>query len=97
MVAGGSMVTRDVPPFSIVTGAHPMRWRGINRVGLQRAGFPTAERDAIRAALRALFGPQALAREIAGKLLVSDHPAVRELAEFVLSSTRGVCAGPLKR
>ena len=93
MVAGGSMVTRDAPPFSMVTGAHPNRWRGANRIGLQRAGFESDERDAIRKALRAIFAPGAAAREIAQSLSSSEFPAVRELADFVLTSPRGVCAG----
>ncbi|PCJ54258.1 MAG: acyl-[acyl-carrier-protein]--UDP-N-acetylglucosamine O-acyltransferase [Planctomycetota bacterium] len=93
MVAGGSMVTRDAPPFSMVTGAHPNRWRGANRIGLQRAGFEPNECDAIRKALRAIFAPGAAAGEVAQSLSSSEFPAVRELADFVLTSPRGVCAG----
>jgi len=37
MVGMGSVVTRDVMPFSLVYGS-PARMRGANRVGLQRAG-----------------------------------------------------------
>ena len=37
-VGGLSRITRDVPPFTIVEG-HPMRVRGVNVIGLKRAGF----------------------------------------------------------
>jgi len=97
MVAGGSMVTRDVPPFSIVTGAHPVRWRGVNKVGLMRFGFSPDQRNAIRRALRRLFSPGADLRPIAEDL--SQHPeeAVREIASFVHDSPRGLCAGLNRR
>ncbi|MGB0952314.1 MAG: acyl-ACP--UDP-N-acetylglucosamine O-acyltransferase [Planctomycetota bacterium] len=97
MVAGGSMVTRDAPPFSIVTGAHPVRWRGVNKVGMQRAGIDELERNAIRRHLRRLFDPETVIAEFAASLQRSDYPAVRELAEFVLASPRGLCAGLPKR
>lgn len=97
MVAGGSMVTRDAPPFSIVTGAHPVRWRGVNKIGMQRAGIDELERNAIRRHLRRLFDPETVAAEFAASLQRSDYPAVRELAEFVLASPRGLCAGLPKR
>ena len=93
MVAGGTMVTRDVPPFSIVTGAHPVRWRGVNKVGLMRFGFGPDARNAIRRALRRLFSPGADVRPIAEDLSQAPEDAVREIAAFVLSSPRGLCAG----
>ena len=37
MVGMSSVVTHDIPPFSLVFGS-PARVRGANRVGLQRAG-----------------------------------------------------------
>ncbi|MDP7061455.1 MAG: acyl-ACP--UDP-N-acetylglucosamine O-acyltransferase [Planctomycetota bacterium] len=97
MVAGGSMVTSDVPPFSIVTGAHPVRWRGVNRVGLSRAGIDPDESAAIRRAMRRIFGSDANARLEAEALTDSQFATVRELSEFILGSKRGVCAGLLKR
>jgi UDP-N-acetylglucosamine acyltransferase len=92
MVAGGSMVTVDVPPFSIVTGAHPVRWRGVNRIGLTRAGFTTDESAAVRRAMRRIFGPDANKRTEAEALADSPFAAVRELSEFILESNRGLCA-----
>jgi UDP-N-acetylglucosamine acyltransferase len=97
MVAGGSMVTSDVPPFSIVTGAHPVRWRGVNRIGLTRAGIDAEESAAIRRALRCIFGPGANARLEAKARLDSPVAGVRELSQFILDSSRGVCAGLNKR
>lgn len=52
--AGGAMIERDVPPFVIVAGDRA-RVRGLNRVGLQRAGVPEASRHALDSAYRILF------------------------------------------
>lgn len=94
LLGGGTMATKDAPPFSIVTGSYPVRWRATNTIGLRRAGFSPAERDAVRKALNRMFrsgeSPRAVAEDLAG----SPVAAVAELAAFVLSSKRGIVAGP---
>lgn len=52
--AGGAMIERDVPPFVIVAGDRA-RVRGINAVGLARAGVPEASREALLEAYRRLW------------------------------------------
>jgi UDP-N-acetylglucosamine acyltransferase len=44
MVGMGSVVTRDVPPFSKAFG-NPARVRGANVVGMERSGFDASEID----------------------------------------------------
>lgn len=90
MVAGSCMVTRDVPPFSIVTGAHPLRWRGTNKIGMQRNGFESDERNAVRTALRILFTKGANRETVAAELAGSSYDSVIEISQFVLASTRGL-------
>jgi UDP-N-acetylglucosamine acyltransferase len=90
MVAGACMVTRDVPPFSIVTGAHPLRWRGTNKIGLQRNGFDNDERDAVRAALQSLFAKGVNRETVAEQLAASTYDSIVEIAQFVRDSTRGL-------
>lgn len=97
LVTGAQVVSRDAPPFSIVTGSHPTRWRGANLVGLRRAGFGAEERAAIRRALFRVFASGEGARAAAEALRSHELAAVREIAEFVLSSKRGVCAPPPRR
>ncbi len=97
MVGGGSMVTKDAPPFSIVAGSYPIRWRTPNTIGLRRAGFSPEERDALRHALHAMFTTDASPTEIARTHTESEFASVRELADFVLTSKRGVCAGPERK
>lgn len=97
LVTGAQVVSLDAPPFSIVTGSHPTRWRGPNTVGLRRAGFSSEERAQIRQALFRTFSGAESARAVAEELRGHPLAAVREIAEFVLGSKRGVCAPPPQR
>jgi UDP-N-acetylglucosamine acyltransferase len=93
LVGGACMATKDVPPFSIVSGAYPVRWRAPNTVGLRRAGFDSNQRAALRHALWQLFRSGESVRQVAEELFQSPAPEVVELARFVLESKRGVCSG----
>ncbi|MDP5200846.1 acyl-ACP--UDP-N-acetylglucosamine O-acyltransferase [Flavobacterium sp. DG2-3] len=54
MVSGLSRVVKDIPPYIIV--AHePLRFTGLNTVGLKRRGFVSAKIDELRAIYRVLF------------------------------------------
>jgi UDP-N-acetylglucosamine acyltransferase len=89
MVGGMSRVIQDVPPFVIVEG-NPCRVRGLNSVGLRRAGFAPEARRALKRAFRLLYRSglntsQAL-RAIQGE---PGGDAVDQLVAFVASSKRG--------
>ena len=93
MLRGLSRTSRDVPPFAMMDGTHTVR--GINRVGLRRAGLPAERIRAVQRAFVTLFGGrrnlrQALAEVDAGPR--TDE--VDELLAFIRASTRGVCVGP---
>ena len=96
LLRGLSRTSRDVPPFCLIDGTHTVR--GVNTVGLRRAGFDVERIAAIRRAVVALFGRpthlgRALSRLEAGPL--TDD--VRELIAFVRASKRGVCVPPRGR
>ncbi len=91
MISGGARVSRDVPPFCLMEGQS--RLRGLNRVGLRRAGLSG---DAIAAVGRAyrefFFGADA--PDVAARALLAregEAAEAREMAEFILASKRGVC------
>lgn len=93
LVGAGCMVTKDAPPFSIVVGSYPVRWRATNTVGMRRAGIATAQRTAIRQALSRLFRSAESPVQVAHELAKSPVAEVAEVARFVLDSKRGICAG----
>lgn len=64
-VAGGAIVTQDVPPFCLVQGDRA-RLVSLNTVGLKRAGFASKTLMELRRAFRRLFAdPAPLAERIA--------------------------------
>jgi UDP-N-acetylglucosamine acyltransferase len=95
MMRGLSRTSRDVPPFCIMDGTHTLR--GINVIGLKRAGFSTKSIQALRKAFTALFGTRQnlrLAVERLEKSNVDQTPEVTELLNFIKSAKRGVAFGP---
>jgi UDP-N-acetylglucosamine acyltransferase len=93
LVGGGAMVTKDAPPFSIVSGSYPVRWRAPNTIGLRRAGFTSEQRTAIRHALSRIFRSGESPLRVAHELSKSPVPEVVEVARAVIDSKRGICAG----
>jgi UDP-N-acetylglucosamine acyltransferase len=94
-LSGASASSKDIPPFFVMQEINIVR--GLNLVGMKRAGVPPAERVAIRKAYRILYLtrpalplPLALLR-IEAEL--GAFAAVRELVEFIRTSKRGIC-GP---
>ena len=94
LLGGACMATKDVPPFSVVTGSYPVRWRGVNTIGLKRAGISSEDRTAIRRALHAIFHKGESTQKVAGDYLDNPCTLVAELATFILNTPRGICAGP---
>jgi UDP-N-acetylglucosamine acyltransferase len=96
LMRGLSRTSRDVPPFCLVDGTHTVR--GVNVVGLRRAGFTAARIAAIHRAVRVLFGhPVHLGRALARLEREPMTDDVRDLVAFVRASTRGVCVAPRRR
>ena len=88
MVGGKSKIVQDVLPFFITDG-NPPRVRGVNSVGLGRAGFSQESRRALKDAYRVLFR-SSLAIDTSLKELDSmADENVAHLASFIRSSKRG--------
>jgi UDP-N-acetylglucosamine acyltransferase len=92
-VGGASRVNQDIPPYVKAVG-NPVELFGLNRVGLERAGFSPGTIAALKRAYRLLFNtalprPEAIAR-IRAEL--GEVPEVLRLVNFVASAPRGVPA-----
>lgn len=94
MVGALAKVTQDIPPFMLV--GRDGRCEGPNTIGLRRAGFPIAERDAVKTAYRILYR-DGLSREDAITFLTKIQHifVIQRLLDFLDgSSLRGISGGP---
>ncbi len=93
LMRGLSGTSRDVPPYSIIDWQHTVR--GVNVVGLKRAGFDERRIRKIREAFRILFRKgrnlSLAIKEIESNSEISTD--LTALLEFIKSSQRGVCFG----
>jgi UDP-N-acetylglucosamine acyltransferase len=91
MVSGNTRVNLDAPPFFTFAGFE-IAPKGLNLVGLRRAGIHPDGVAALKRAYRLLYRANmhrddallAIEREI-------DTPEARELTAFVRNSRRGIC------
>ncbi len=98
MVGGASSVRQDLIPFCLADG-HPARPMGLNRVGLQRAGFGTTQMHTLRAAYRILFRSGLSLKQALDRLeaLTGDGAEhVSEIVALIQRSDRGI-ARPRQR
>lgn len=94
-VGGFSKVTADVPPFLLADGI-PAAARGVNVVGLRRAGMAPADRRLLQEAYRILYrsglAPQAALERIRREL--PPAAPLTRLIEFIEGARRGICGPP---
>lgn len=92
MIAGGSMVVQDVPPFVIAQGDRAQLY-GLNRIGLRRKSIPSTTIDELHRLYRILFLSR-LPRKKAITLAEQQDfqtPETKQLLQFFNHSTRGIC------
>ncbi|MGM9712877.1 MAG: acyl-ACP--UDP-N-acetylglucosamine O-acyltransferase [Prevotella sp.] len=90
MVQGGSRTSQDIPPY-VICGKEPIRFAGLNLVGLRRRGYSNEQIETIREAYRLLYSKGVLKdgiEEIKANLPLT--PEVKYIIEFVETSQRGI-------
>ena len=90
-IGGFSAITRDVPPYMMVSGVPPEP-RGINLEGLRRRGFSPDKIRALKEAYRLLYRAGLRlteAREQIAKL-ADEHPELRLIVDFIDRSERSI-------
>ncbi len=91
MVGGAYRVTQDVPPFVLV-GGYPIKFEGLNVIGLRRRGFSNQEIKDLKEAYKILFSSGLTLAKSAEKLADSfpDNKNVAEILDFLKRSNRGI-------
>ena len=91
MVAAGSIVLQDVPPFMTVSG-YPAKPAGTNNEGLRRRGFAAGEIAAVRRAYKVIYREGLSLAEAKEKLAaaVAEQPVLAPLVAFLEPTGRGI-------
>ncbi len=91
MLAANSKIVQDVPPY-ILAGKHPLRYAGINALGLSRRGFSKEEKSLIKKVYKYYFRSE-LNTSISLKKIkeeFQDNEHVNEIVNFIENSDRGI-------
>ena len=94
MISGGSLVRKDVPPFT-KSGREPLTYAGVNSVGLRRRNYTDEQINIIQEAYRFLYlkglNTNAALAEIESQL--PNTPERNEIIDFIRNSERGIMKG----
>jgi UDP-N-acetylglucosamine acyltransferase len=91
MIGGNTRVNLDVPPYFLYSGFN-VSPKGLNLVGLRRAGFTAVEIRALKQAYKLLY-KSGLKLDAALSRIEAESPTehTQHLVAFIRSSKRGIC------
>ena len=90
MFQGGSRTSQDIPPY-VIAGKEPIRYAGVNIIGLRRRGFSNEKIQMIHEAYRLLYSKGVLKEGI--EEIRKNLPSCEEIdniISFVENSKRGI-------
>ncbi len=94
MISGGSLVRKDVPPYT-KAAREPLSYEGINSIGLRRRGFTTEKINEIQEIYRIIY-LRGHNNNKAMAIIEGEMPATKERDEiisFIRESDRGIMKG----
>ena len=90
MFQGGTRTSQDIPPY-VIAGKEPVRYAGVNLVGLRRRGFPRETIETIHEAYRIIYSQGVLKDGLAmAREQFPDSKEVEYICSFIETSKRGV-------
>ena len=94
MTAGGSVIRKDIPPYC-KAGKNPLKYMGINSIGLKRKGFSKKVINNIQEIYRILYFNGLNNSEATSKISndIIDSNEKNEILGFISKSNRGLIKG----
>lgn len=91
MIGAGFKVSQDVPPF-VLAGREPMRYMGLNVVGLKRRGFTSDDISTLKKVYEILYDSGLMFSKAKEKIKeeYGNIPVVQEVLNFLARSNRGI-------
>lgn len=91
MIGGGFRVVKDVPPY-VLAGSEPLKFSGLNVIGLRRRGFSNEDIFTLKKAYGYVFSESYNTTQAKAKLIEEfpEHPLVKNVIDFINKSDRGL-------
>jgi UDP-N-acetylglucosamine acyltransferase len=91
LVGGHYRVTKDVPPY-IISAGEPLKFEGLNIIGLRRRGFSSDTVKHLKNAYKLIYNSQYNVSDAVKKILENKKaPAeVKNIVDFIKNSDRGI-------
>ena len=91
MIGGNTRVNSDVPPFFLYAG-HDIVAKGLNLVGLRRAGYKASDVSTLKKAYQILYRSGLKLQDALARIETElPTPETLHLVEFIRRSERGIC------
>ena len=90
-IGGGYRVVQDIPPYILAMG-EPLKYAGINSVGLRRRNFPPDIRNTIKKVYKIIFKSKTNLSD-SMELIANDYSnfeEVKVILDFIKNSSRGL-------
>jgi UDP-N-acetylglucosamine acyltransferase len=91
MIGGNTRINSDVPPFFLYAG-YNVQAKGLNVVGLKRAGYKASDLSVLKKAYHLLYRSGLKLEDALAKIESElPTPETLHLVEFIRRSERGIC------
>tara|TARA_B110000003_G_scaffold108575_1_gene111099 strand:- start:1064 stop:1843 length:780 start_codon:yes stop_codon:yes gene_type:complete len=94
MIAGGSLVRKDIPPFC-KAGKEPLSFKGVNTIGLKRRNFTSESINQIQNIYRIIYLEGRNTSQAINKIEndIKDSNEKKVVLDFIKNSDRGIIKG----
>ena len=90
MIQGGCRTSQDIPPY-IIAGKEPIRYAGVNLIGLRRRGFSNEVIEMIHDTYRTIYAQGIIKDGLAeARAKYPDSKEVEYICSFIETSKRGI-------
>lgn len=91
-IGASTVITKDVPPFSLIVSERETKCYGVNTIGLERKGFSAERLEALQSAFRLLLRSKLNTSQALEKMRSSlaGSEDVQELIQFIETAERGI-------
>jgi UDP-N-acetylglucosamine acyltransferase len=91
MIGGAFRVIKDIPPY-IIAGGEPLKFAGLNVIGLRRRGFSNDDIMTLKKTYKLLYNSGLNFSDAINKITeeIGEHDLAQSVVDFIKKSDRGI-------